>query len=220
MTFIELQREVHYLLRDTNFLTNNDTQYVSTFIKAWINEGERQFCLFTDYGVEEAITITTTSGIQEYDLPNSFIREISVIYNNNYLSKDTYSNAILNSQITGNPYAYYLRMNKIGFIPKPSNAYNITLVYLTHGGNMSGDSDRPIIPETYQDVLIHYACMKAALQGDDARYKQFRELWLEKMQIARQQLFYRTNLNSIDIAGEDNTRINQDGSVDEFLLRF
>lgn len=218
MNFVELQRETHYLLRDTNFLTNNSDQYVNDYIKNWINEGERQFCLFTDYSLEDAFNISTIQSTREYTLPSDFIREVSIIYNKNVLSKSSYSKALLYA-IEGIPYSYYLRRNLIGFIPTPDSAYNIICVYLSSGGNMINDTDEPIIPEVYHDVLIHYACMKASLQGDDVRYRQFRELWVEKMQIAKQHLFYRANLNSIDFAGDNKTKISSNyGDIDEYII--
>jgi len=218
MNFLQLKQETHYLLRDTNFLTNNDDQYVDTYIGNWVNEGEIQFCLFTDYGVEQATDISLVASTQEYALPDDFIREKSVIYNCNYLTKGKYANAFL-SNITGQPYSYYLRMNYIGFIPLPDSNYTAKLVYFSHGGAMADDTDEPIIPKTYHDTLIHYACMKASLQGDDARYKQFRELWIEKMQIAKQQIFYRENLNSNDYAGGSDVKINEDGGLDYYLIQ-
>ncbi len=215
MTFRELINETRYLLRDTNFLTNNEGQYVETYLKNWLNEGERQFCLITDFGVEQAYNITSVSGTAEYALPNDFIREVSVIYNYNNLLKDRYVNS-LKISTTGTPYAYYLRMNNIGFIPTPNNTYTIILVYLTQGGNMVNDNDVPIIPTIYQDILIHYACMKASLQGDDVRYKYFREIWGEKIQMAKQHWFYRDNMQADSRVGTGN--INPVvGDMDNFI---
>lgn len=79
---------------------------------------------------------------------------------------------------TGDPYNYYLagmdtsNVWQIGLYPIPTTAENIQLRYLKTPADLSSDSDTPVIPEKYHDILVYGALyMFGHPYIDDTRFE-------------------------------------------------
>jgi len=173
MDFQSLQNHTFRLMRDPN-----KTRYSLAYVKDWLNEAERQYCNLTNYSVKKDTSITTEDGTREYDIPSDFISEIAIFCDGKPLSQCELEDTIHeDGDHSGAPYAYYVENKKIGFEYKPSAEYDITLIYNSRGGAMDGDQDTPIIPDEHHMLLVAYACMNAAIEGDDSRYQVFERVW-------------------------------------------
>ena len=156
----------------------NGTKYSLDFIKKWLNEAERQYCNRTGYSVKKSTSISTSNGIREYSLPSDCISEITVFYDGRPMGTIELQQTIHESgDKSGHVYAYYIENKKIGFEEIPTETKTVTLIYHSHGGAMDADGGYPIIPDEHQMLLVAYAAMMAATEGDDTRFAVFERIW-------------------------------------------
>lgn len=173
MTFQDLYNNVFRLMRDPN-----QTRYSLTYVKEWLNEAERQYCLKTGYSIKKDTNTTTVATTREYDIPTDFIQVIDVYYSGDRLAPIEKTETIHSSgDENGTPTAFYVESKKIGLEPIPTAADTLTIIYYSMGGAMSADADDPIIPKEHHMMLAYYAAYHCCIEGDDTRLTFFYGLW-------------------------------------------
>lgn len=173
MTFQELYQNVFRLMRDPN-----QTRYSLSFVKDWINEAERQYCLKTGYSIKKDTNTDTVATTREYDAPADFLREIDVYYSGVRLGHIEKTQTIHSSgDQNGTPNSFYVEAKKIGLEPIPAAAAALTIIYYSMGGVMSADGSTPIVPKEHHMLLAYYAAYHCCIEGDDTRLNFFYGLW-------------------------------------------
>lgn len=179
MTFLEMINNVFRLMRD-----NNQNKFDLDAVKQWINLGEIEYCNKTSFSVEKDETIITTSGTQEYTLPDDYKSIIKVFIDGNPITYTSIENTIEATTQTGTPSTYYIKQNQIGLYPVPNTTFNLTIIYYSIGGNLLNDDDVSIMPKEHQFIPIFYACYLASIESDDSRQNTFYNLYQMELQRA------------------------------------
>jgi len=195
--FSQLYNLAFRYLRDTA-----KTKYDLDTVKGWINDAERQYCRLTHFGVEKNTTITTASGTQEYALPGDFLLETEVFYDGEPLRKRHQEATIARVPESGAPRSYYIKQKLLGLYAVPTAAKTITLIYWAMGGTMSADADLPIIPDEHQLLLVYFAGIQMALEGDDDRMAKFLKLWNDGIYEAKIEVVEKYYINMCPVATE------------------
>ena len=125
-----------------------------------INQAYRKLqadMLFSTWEQELTTTQTLTSWTSQYDKPTLTATVTSIVIDNSELLFTTFDEAIEMWTIAqGKPYAYYIRANKINYIPTPNTDYTATVYYQAWLTDMeTGDSSE--YPSDYDDALLCYA---------------------------------------------------------------
>jgi len=125
-----------------------------------INQAYRKLqadMLFSSWEQELTTTQALTSGTSQYDKPTLTSTITTIVIDNTELLFTTFDSAIEMGTIAqGKPYAYYIRANKINYIPTPNTDYTATVYYQAGLADMeTGDSSE--YPSDYDDALLCYA---------------------------------------------------------------
>lgn len=125
-----------------------------------INQAYRKLqadMLFSTWEQELITTQTLTSWTSQYDKPTLTASITSIVIDNTELLFTTFDDAIKIWTIAqGKPYAYYIRANKINYIPTPNNTYTATVYYQAWLEDMS-TWDSSWYPSDYDDAVLCYA---------------------------------------------------------------
>ena len=163
----------------------------------------------SEYGVPAEVTVTTTSGIQEYALPTDFGDIVSVT--NSYgddipyipLSKVPYNNE--NETYTVNTASYFLRNYYIGFSPVPTSADTYYMYYKATSATLTSYYDDIDLPDNNFYPLVDWMCYRAGKKmgkPDADNYKAAFEEGIKKMKLTS----FKQNQNndSWEISDESN----------------
>ncbi len=125
-----------------------------------INQAYRKLqadMLFSTWEQELTTTQTLTSWTSQYNKPTLTATVTAIVIDNSELLFTTFDEAIERWTIAqGKPYAYYIRANKINYIPTPNADYTATVYYQAWLADMeTGDSSW--YPSDYDDALLCYA---------------------------------------------------------------
>jgi len=198
-TFSDLYKEVFQLMRDPN-----KYKFSLTYIKKWINEAEKLFCNRTNYSVNADTSIYTVAGTKEYSQPSGMKAVIRVFYDDVPLSLVHFEDTIEQTPSRGTPGLYYLRSDKIGVYPIPTEVKELQVIYYAIGGNMVSDLDEPIIPEEHQHALVEYACYRCCIEWDDDRVQFFYQNWVNSIQEAKENATERAYPEGFPVVGDEN----------------
>lgn len=138
------------------------------------------------FGIENTATTTGQSYTgsiapwctSEYPLPSDFLYVKEVVYgNDNFpLTPIIYKGRDYN---TGTPSYYYIRGNKLGLVPQPTDGgASITLVYYYIPADFAGDTTVHPFDEVYNYAIVYYAAYLYKLhQEDNTNMLKFRNLY-------------------------------------------
>ena len=149
----------------------------------WMNAGmnicQTELSLVSKtYYVDSEQSIATVSGTQEYDLEDDFARLINIYDSDNEENLkpiDIKDVSHANYWDTGTTIArYYLRGNKIGFVPEPTSVTNYTVKYQYTATVLSSYSDTIDLPGNNAFILTDYmlfrSCPKIGRSLNDAKF--------------------------------------------------
>ena len=166
--------------------------------KKFINRNLRNIC-----GGEQAIwkfrekkkDIYMVGGQREYDMPNGFILFIRPADNTNRIPLQLNQDwEYLPMTATGTPVQYWIYKHKLNVFPTPTKDMEndkYTIHYLTNNFAIDEDgcgkpileyeTDEPIIPEVYRDILVYGAVRDFRANAADAKAafydKKYKELY-------------------------------------------
>jgi len=171
MTFLQIQDAVFQFMRDPN-----KTKFDLTFIKQWINEGEKLFCTITENYYEIDISTSTTVDVTEYDLPADYGSDIAIYYDEDELTEIDPDEAQEASE-TMTPRYYYIKNDKVVLVGSVAEGKELKFIYHGVGGVMTTDAHTPKIAQQYHMALVYFACGQCCIEGDDVRQSKFEGLF-------------------------------------------
>jgi len=98
-----------------------------------------------------------------------------------YRMTPDYSRSYIDPSVVGQPSAYTIWKNILELFPYPDTTYNYDLYGWTGVQTLVADSDRPLIPAQFEDVLVYGALVHAADQDRDQGLKDDRSRVYEAM---------------------------------------
>lgn len=125
-----------------------------------INDAYEQIQNDGDYNWRENqanVSVTTTGGTQEYDLPADFIRlEALIIDNYPMRPKDYIDVKRLENTSNSKPNEYYLRAGKYGFYPTPDASYSLDFIYRKKLPTITSSVDAAF-PASFMRAIAKYS---------------------------------------------------------------
>lgn len=136
---------------------------------------------------EQEGVIVPVKDVAYYDKPQGFIRYLKRPKSNLVLGYyDRYK--YYTSNTTGNPTGYWMENGKIRLYPTPDVTYNDDVVkveFLTYNyakdccnllkPKMEYETDKPIIPEHHQDILVYKVCADWRANAADNQSRFYKE---------------------------------------------
>lgn len=92
-----------------------------------------------------------------------------------------YHRAYVDPTATGIPSAYTIWQNKLEIFPWPDTTYTFELYYWTGVSDLVNDTDRPLIPAQFRDILVWGALMHAADRDRDEGLRNARGAEFDKL---------------------------------------
>ena len=193
MNYLELTNAVLREINEVEITNVSSTRGVQSSVKDFINKAQRDII---NSEVEWPFTVvnqsfTTTAGTAEYDRESdaktvdydSFTiqesgdtseRKLKYISFDEYLERrneaDTNPNA---SARALSEYVYTTPDNKIGLSPVPDkDTYTVRYYYYQTTTDMTANTDTPIIPERFHDVIVNRARYYAHMLRSDVQFSQ------------------------------------------------
>lgn len=136
----------HYDCVDAAGIESTSSQSITTA------DGTEQYNLSSDAGLVEQVELLDASDNTLFTI----LRPLSVA------ERDTDGK--------GEPLGYYVIENKLVVVPIPDGIYTLRVWYTRAGVTLTNDSDTPIIPARYHDLLTLFAVSQAKRKGDDPAY--------------------------------------------------
>jgi hypothetical protein len=140
-------------------------------------------------------SLTTVAGTDSYTLPFTDWRNLDAVrievtanqqFNNlNYKPEQQFRELQHIDRDQSTPYFWTYMNNKLMFYPVPDNAYIVTIDYTYEPPDLVADTDVPVIPQPYQDILVWGAVEYMAMRERDWLGRQFAQ---QKAQTLIQQL--------------------------------
>lgn len=199
MTFAEIQSAVFQFMRDPN-----RTKYDLTFIKQWINEGEKLFCTITENYYEIDTATSTTVDVTEYDLPADYGSDIAIYYDEDELTEIDPDEA-QEASATMTPRYYYIKNDKVVLVGSVAEGKELKFIYHGVGGVMTEDAHTPKIVQQYHLALVWFACGLCSIEGDDVRQAKFDSLFSLMADIASDKSTDERYGNKWPVIGESAT---------------
>lgn len=135
----ELITYVRALLKEYSAGEWTDAMILEVMNAAMEDVWDRQIALDEDFVIEEH-SITTVAGTREYDLPTGYLKleGVFILDSNTYLpmsktrKEDMWRDESIGSQaaLSINTSMYYIKGEKIGFVPMPADAASIRILYV------------------------------------------------------------------------------------------
>ncbi len=195
MTYLQLVNAVLLELNEVVITSVASTRGIQSAVKDLINKAQKDII---NSEVEwpftySSNTITTSSGTGEYSLQTDLktLNEDSVILNPGgtkslkllkFLSYDEYNQSYLalnsdpGDDHLAEPERFYLTPDlKLGLYPEPNATYTINYEYYATHSDLSANTDTPIIPERFHDVIVNRAKYYAYVLRSDLQSAQLTE---------------------------------------------
>ena len=193
MTYLELINTVLREINEVEITTVSTTRGIQTSVKDFINKAQRDII---NSEVEWPFTVvnlslTTVAGQAEYsraadaktiDYDSFTVQESASTAERTlqYLSFEEYLERF--NEIDTNPtgdaqglpvYVYQTPDNKIGLSPVPDVAtYTVRYYYYQTTSDMATNTDTPVIPERFHDVIVNRARYFAHMLRSDVQFSQ------------------------------------------------
>jgi len=176
MNFLEMQQDV--LAR----LDEKENTELQASVKTWLNQAYQDVCNRYNWPFLEAqFTLSTVDGTESYGLTGTNVKKIyDVIYTDSGGDKhrlqpmtlDVFKKLYTGETQTssGTPDYYYIWNDNIYLYPIPdySGTDNLLINYYTYPNYMTNDTDEPLIPLPYHEVLVLGACVRARQYNDES----------------------------------------------------
>lgn len=147
-------------------------------IDRWINRAN--YDLVDAAGIESASaqTITTIDGTESYSLASDagLVEQVELVDKTDSTEFTILRPLSLEQRDTdgkSEPVGYYVNGTKLFVVPVPDGVYTLRVWYTRAGVTLSADSDTPIIPARFHDLLTLFAVSQAKRKGDDPAYQTY-----------------------------------------------
>ena len=155
LSIIRTNVRTTYLKIDPNAKVwdNNTLDY---FVNRWYTKVQNDF-KFDIPECQTSTTVTTISGVTEYDKPSDLVR-ITGFFDNTYsLRKITKQDTLTNRSTQSKPSNYYVYWDKIGLYPMPDSTYTLDLLYNKKLPKLTSTEDS-VLDDDMEDLVVLWAC--------------------------------------------------------------
>lgn len=135
---------------------------------SFINDAYRQVTskLRWPFLEQQSVELTTTVGTNAYDLPSdmSSYRNIDAVrigqdssqnwMNLDYVEPQDFRDREHVDRGTGTPCNWTFINQQLHFWPIPDSVYTVTIDFITEPADLADDTDVPVIPAAYHDILV------------------------------------------------------------------
>jgi len=198
-------------LKEPQVFDTSDSQIKK--IKNAVNQALKSVCSCWDWNFRVKKTVfESVSGLSEYNGVGGNIfkvlceRDISTQY------ELTYSSDIDIMSRSGIPCSYKIRFGKIALYPTPSESKTVTVYYYTdkyaytdeqvEKEELEYETDVPLIPEKYQDLIVHKAVLNYFAKPSKKEYPYYLAQYCERLsQVKLDDRDSLGNTLSIEISG-------------------
>lgn len=179
MTYLEMINSILRRLRERTVSTANESTY-SRLIGQFINDAKNEVEEAWDWNsLKTTLTATTSSGVFSYNLTDSgqngtivnVLNDTSNVFMR-YASNNDFDNWYLNmTPVSGSPVYYNINGvdsngdSIIDIYPKPDGVYNIRVNMVIRSGDLSADTDKPVIPTRPIEMLAYAKAIEE--RGED-----------------------------------------------------
>jgi len=179
MTYLEMINSILRRLRERTVNTANESTY-SRLIGQFINDAKNEIEESWDWNsLKTTLTATTSSGVFSYNLTDSgqngtivnVLNDTSNVFMR-YASNNDFDNWYLNQDVvSGSPQYYNINGidtngdSIIDIYPKPDGVYNIRVNMVVRSGDLSTDTDKPVIPARPIEMLAYAKAVEE--RGED-----------------------------------------------------
>lgn len=129
-----------------------------------------------------------------------------------YMSpQDLFDMAQVNPTETATPRYWTMYASKVHFFPVPDDVYQITYYYIAEPPDMAADSDVPVLPLPYHDVIVSGAiCRMAFRQRDWIGLELWTQKYADGLTKMKEEYLVRQRQSSSEVkqSGWWNTEIN------------
>ncbi len=182
----------------------------STFVtpselNSYLNQGLKSIYLrivsrYEDHFLTEGTALngglfSQVSGTASYSLPTDLIKlvTVQVRQQNSSSENDYYRIDRVNISNNGidlyyplredqlHKTGYFLTKDKIFFRPVPTRADQVRLWYIPRPTAMSADSDEPVVPEEYHELLAEFAAIQCLRKTGEGIFTESMTIWKEEM---------------------------------------
>ncbi len=186
-------------------------------IKNAVNQALKSVCSCWDWRFRlRKSDFTTEIGVSEYNGVDGKIT--GIVCDNSYHLM--YSSDISLIDRSGKPYCYTVNFGKITLYPTPSEISDISVYYLTdkyalseelaEKNELESEEDTPIIPDKFQDLIVHKAVLNYFAKPSKKEYPYYLAQYCERLVQAKlEDKESKGNSPSIEISGRS-----------QFLKRF
>lgn len=146
-------------------------------VKRWLNRAN--YDLADAAGVESAAsqTITTANGTESYSLNSDFglVERVELVDQTDSTRYYALEPIDLAERIDskGTPRSYYVLAGLLYLNPMPDGVYTVRVWYYKVGATLTANTDVPIIPARFHDLLTLFAVSQAKRKGDDPAYQTY-----------------------------------------------
>jgi hypothetical protein len=195
MNYLQLCNAVLRELNEVEIVSVSSTRGIQSAVKDFINKSQKDIInseLEWPFTYADS-TITTASGTGEYTLAADLktIDQDTVFINLggtksltplDYLAYDEYIREYLslnsdpNDNHLSEPSHFYITQDsKLGLYPEPDGVYTVSYQYWSTHSDMAGNTDVPVIPERFHDVIVNRAKYYAYMLRSDLQSAQLTE---------------------------------------------
>lgn len=144
-------------------------------VKRWLNRANHDCVEAAGIESTTSQSISTIDGTEQYTLSSDagLVEQVELVD-----ASDTTLFTILrplsieqrDTDGRGEPLGYYVVENKLVVVPVPDGVYTLRVWYTRAGVTLTADTDVPIIPARYHDLLTLFAVSQAKRKGDDPSF--------------------------------------------------
>lgn len=143
-------------------------------VTRWLNRAN--YDLADAAGMESGTsqTITTSNGTEAYSLNSDFglVEQVELIDQNDSTRYYSLIPIDISERVDskGTPRSYYILAGSLYLNPMPDGVYTIRVWYYKVGATLVANTDTPIIPSRFHDLLTLFAVSQAKRKGDDPAF--------------------------------------------------
>lgn len=170
-------------MRNEVLNTGFDSTVYGARITQWLNDAQGSVARQVDfYGDEATQVIPTVAGTVSYAWPADMGR-VRTLFNpavNSELRRVSLRDIDRSPVATGQPQYFAVDGATTHLYPTPDGVYSLSLRYWRLPPALVNDTDTPIFPPDYHDMLISYALWKCYERDDDAELAAYHEASFKK----------------------------------------
>lgn len=158
-------------------VSSSDAFYPAPKVTRGINDAlDRLAVRYAWPWLETLTTFSTVVGTANYNLPADHRRTLELWTEDGSLEPYQRRDITRFTGVNGKPRVYAIKNNDIYLAPVPTEVLTINHLYIGHETALANDSDQPLIPDAYNDLLVVETAMRLAVQkGDSERVDMLRE---------------------------------------------